>query len=176
MSVQPLETLDPTPPRGLQLLPAPDCEPPYDDERPGGRPLPLRPHPWPGRRSLRLVPDLEEPEPRTPTCELPAAGPFAQALVIRLLEVLAGVRPLAQLQPDSTLAVYDGLQELLRSRPRRTGRRPDRRDLRSVHVQQQADGVAEVTATVRRGDRYAALALRLEGSRGRWRCTELVGA
>jgi hypothetical protein len=48
--------------------------------------------------------------------------------------------------------------------------------VRSVHVQERPDGVAEVSATVRRGGRYAAVALRLEGVDGQWRCTELAGA
>jgi hypothetical protein len=173
---------------GLRLLPAPDSEPPYDDERPGGRPLPLR---APGRpaapATLRLVPAVcDEADPwdderwnsvrRTRTSDLPPAKVFAHALVQRLLEVSAGVRPLAQLQRHTTLDVYDALEGLLGSRPRPTGARPDGRAVRSVHVQERPDGVAEVSATVRRGGRYAAVALRLEGVDGQWRCTELAGA
>ncbi|MEO6204312.1 MAG: Rv3235 family protein [Mycobacteriales bacterium] len=162
-------------PTGIRLLRAPLSEPPYDDQRPGGQPLALRPASWTRTRPLRLVPPLsDEPDPRTPATDLPSAQVFAHALVQRLLEVLAGVRPLAQLQRDSSLEVYDGLQLLLAARPRPQGARPDRRDVRSVHVQQ-ADGVAEVNATVRRNGRYSAFALRLEGIGGRWRCTELVG-
>ncbi len=167
----------PLPTPGLRLLPAPSSEPPYDDERPGGRPLPLRPAAWGRTRPLRLVPAYDdEPDPRTPLTDLPAVQPFAHALVQRLLEVLAGVRPLRQLQPDSSLEVFDGLQLLLAARPTPRGLRPDRRDVRSVHVQVQADGIAEVNATVRRAGRYGAIALRLEGVGGRWRCTELQGA
>jgi hypothetical protein len=113
---------------------------------------------------------------RTPAAALPPARPFAHALVQRLLEVLAGVRPLAQLQRDTTLEVYDALERVLTTRPRSAGPRPDGRAVRSVHVQQRPEGIAEVTATVRRGGRYAAVALRLEGIQGSWRCTELVGA
>ncbi|MCW2725729.1 MAG: uncharacterized protein JWN35_2650 [Frankiales bacterium] len=170
---------------GLRLLPAPDSEPPYDDERPGGRPLPLRATGLAATapRPLRLVPSplLDEDDrwdavQRTRTSDLPPAKAFAHALVQRLLEVCAGVRPLAQLQRDTTLAVYDALEGQLSSRPRPTGARPDGRAVRSVHVQERPDGVAEVSATVRRGGRYAAVALRLEGIEGQWRCTELVGA
>ncbi len=176
MSVAEAPRPAPVPP-ALRLLPAPSSEPPYDDERPGGQPLPLRPTTWLRSRPLRLVPPLlDEEDPRTPLAALPPVQPFAHALVQRLLEVLAGVRPLAQLQPDSSLEVFDGLQLLLTSRPAPRGLRPDRRDVRSVHVQVQSDGVAEVTATVRRAGRYGALALRLEGVSGRWRCTELQGA
>jgi hypothetical protein len=174
---------------GLRLLPAPDSEPPYDDERPGGRPLPLRAPDRPaGPTALRLVPPVcDEADPwdddrwnnsvrRTRTSDLPPAKVFARALVQRLLEVSAGVRPLAQLQRHTTLDVYDALEGLLGSRPRPTGARPDGRAVRSVHVQERPDGVAEVSATVRRGGRYAAVALRLEGVDGQWRCTELAGA
>lgn len=164
------------PAHALRLLPAPSSLPPYDDERPGGRPLPLRASHPVRTRPLRLVPPLrDETDARTPVAQLPAVQPFAQAFVQRLLEVLGGVRPVSQLQRDSSLEVYDGLQLLLTARPAPGGVRPDRRDLRSVHVQVQADGIAEVNATVRRSGRYRAIALRLEGVSGRWRCTELQG-
>jgi hypothetical protein len=44
-----------------------------------------------------------------------------------------------------------------------------------LHVQERPEGVVEVCATVQRGGRVAALALRLEGFDGRWRCTVLQG-
>lgn len=176
MSVAPLELpLSAAP--GLRLLPAPCSEPPYDDERPDGRPLPLRPTAI-GPRPLRVVPPLDDDwaDDRTPVSDLPAAQPFAHALVQRLLEVLAGLRPLTQLQRDTSMEVYDDLERVLTSRPRPGGPRPDGRSVRSVRVQQRPEGIAEVSATVRRGSRYGALALRLEGVNGAWRCTELVGA
>jgi hypothetical protein len=163
---------------GLRLLPAPSSEPPYDDERPDGRPLPLRPTGL-GPRPLRIVAPVFDDSwesARTPASQLPPARPFAHALVQRLLEVVAGVRPIAQLQRDTTVDVYDGLERVITTRPRSTGPRPDGRSVRSIHVQQRPDGVAEVCATVRRGDRYGTVALRLEGVDGTWRCTELVGA
>ena len=162
---------------GLRLLPAPDCDPPYDDERPGGQALPLRPAAL--RRPLRVVPPLDDApaEPAlTPASDLPPAQPFAHALVQRWLEVLAGVRPLKHLQRDTSLEVYDELERALTARPLPAGTRPDGRAVRSVHVQQRPEGIAEVSATVRRGERYAAVALRLEGAGGSWRCTELVCA
>src|SRR4051812_40393806 len=118
MSVAPLELPLPDAAFGLRLLPAPCSEPPYDDERPGGRPLPLRPTSL-GSRPLRIVPALIDDEPetsRTPASDLPAAKPFAHALVQRLLEVLAGVRPLAQLQRDTSLDVYDALERVVQTR------------------------------------------------------------
>lgn len=135
--------------------------------------------------ALRLVPAgddvadrFDEPErsrPRTPLSHLPAPRPFAHAFVQRLLEVLAGLRPMSQLQRDTTFELFEELQRTVVGRPRTTGPRPSRRDVRSVHVQQRADGVAEVCATVHRGGRATAIALRLEGVDGAWRCTALVG-
>jgi len=57
------------------------------------------------------------------------------------------------------------------------GRRPWARSVRSVHVSEPTDGVAEVTAVVDRGSRCAALALRMQGLDGRWLITalDLVG-
>jgi hypothetical protein len=40
-------------------------------------------------------------------------------------------------------------------------------------VDEPADGVAEVCAVVSHGERFRAIALRLEGIDGRWRCTVL---
>jgi len=138
---------------GLRLLPAPCSEPPYDDERPGGRPLPLRPSTF-NPRPLRLVPPVDEDPSLVQLDDLPPVQPFAHALIQRLLEVSAGVRPLKQLQRDTSLDVYDALEQILSARPRRTGPRPDGRAIRSVRVQQRPEGIAEVSATVRTGGRY----------------------
>jgi hypothetical protein len=159
----------------LRLVPAPISAPPYDDE-PGARPV------------LRLVPPLAPPaapqrfddqawlaSERTPSSRLPDAAAMGRLLVQALLEVRAGVRPIQQLRRDTTPEVYIALRTSLGIAPRVAGSRPDRGAVRSLHVQQRPEGVAEVCATVRQGSRYAALALRLEGVDGRWRCTELVG-
>jgi hypothetical protein len=42
-----------------------------------------------------------------------------------------------------------------------------------VHVCEPVDGVAEITAVARRAGRAHAVAARLEGIDGRWRCTAL---
>jgi hypothetical protein len=188
----------------LRLLPAPVSEPPYDDELPAGAglrlvasgntvlaspatlpvpaaapaagalPVPLRLLPGPPAPPAPVDEAGGEPA-RTPLAQLPPARPFAQALVQRLLEVLAGLRPLGQLQRDTTLELYDELERTVSDRPRATGPRPTRRDVRSLHLQEREDGVAEACATVRRGGRVVALAFRLEGRSGSWRCTELLG-
>jgi hypothetical protein len=178
-------------PPALRLLPAPVSEPPYDDEvAPCARTLRLVPPAWsPGALApaplptparsvpLRLVPPADDDDlpPRTPLAELPPARPFAHALVQRLLEVLAGLRPVSQLQRDTSFELFEELERVVCSRPRSAGVRPSTRDVRSVHVQTREDGVAEVCATVRRGGRMTALALRLEGVSGAWRCTALTG-
>jgi hypothetical protein len=195
VSVAEPETLAPARAPGLpalRLLPVPSAEPPYDDELPAGTRLhlvgtasALAPVPVPVEQApLRLVPAQPVPtqadraddeDPRTPLHLLPPAGPFAHALVQRLLEVLAGLRPLGQLQRDTTLELYDELERAVSEHPRATGPRPTRRDVRSLHLQEREDGVAEACATVQRGGRVVALAFRLEGRSGSWRCTELLG-
>jgi hypothetical protein len=42
-----------------------------------------------------------------------------------------------------------------------------------VRVFEPADGVAELSAVVQVGPRYRAVAARLEGRNGRWRCVRL---
>ena len=92
-----------------------------------------------------------------------------------LLEVLAGVRPLKQLQRDTTPALYESLANSVTRTPRTTGARPPGGAVRSLHLQERPEGIVEVCATVQRGPRLAAFALRLEGLDGRWKCTELLG-
>lgn len=165
----------------LRLLPVPISEPPYDDELPPLDVPPIRPiGPLRSLARLRLVPDPpaddgEGIRPRTPTDALPPARPAAHALVQAVLEVVAGVRPLTQLRRDTSIELYERLEQILRYRPRPTGVRPTGGAVRSLHIQQQPEGVAEVCATVQRGARAGALALRLEGVDGRWSCTALVG-
>ena len=165
----------------LRLLPVPVSEPPYDDELPQrvatpGRPIgPLR-----SLSRLRLVPepppeDAEPTRSRTPTDALPPARPAAHAFVQAVLEVLAGVRPVTQLRRDTSIELYERLEQILRYRPRPTGVRPHGGAVRSLHIQQRPEGVAEICATVQRGTRAGALALRLEGVDGRWSCTALAG-
>jgi hypothetical protein len=164
-----------TPLPALRLVPAPVSAPPYDDEVGGASvlrlvvPLPAPPVPVPFDEHAWLAPE------RTPTTALPESRGFARTLVQGLLEVLAGVRPVKQLQRDTTPEVYAALTAELSRRPRVTGLRPDHRAVRSVHVQERPEGIVEVCATVQRGTRLTAVALRLEGLDGRWRCTELVG-
>lgn len=179
-----LTTVAPRP--RLELRPAPVADPPYDDELPGG----------PSRsRGLRLVHPpadqlpFEEPPPTqappvadfgaqpTPRSALPCPRKAAAGLVQAVLEVLAGRRSLQQLMPFTTEDVYDEIQyELSRLRARHIRRGlplPSPARVQSVHVGEPADGIAEATAVVRHGERHRAVALRLEGTDGRWQCTAL---
>lgn len=172
----------------LRLLPVPPCAPPYDDELPPrtgrltGLSEPIGPLRALAPPPLRLVPDLPTASPaendedrrlRTPVDLLPPARPVAHAMVQGLLEVLAGVRPVGQLQRGTTPELFAQLEIAVHGRPRAAGARPVTGAVRSLHVQERPEGIAEVCATVRRGDRMAAVALRLEGIAGRWCCTEL---
>ena len=188
----------------VRRLPVPQCEPPYDDELPGGatrtmatteapsRDAPVQgtlalafvlPNGLPAAPSagpeLRLVPELPDPATAvdadfgpqpTPRGELPDPRAWAPRLVQAVVEVLAGVRPAGQLIRWTNLEVYDDLRAR-QSRPPIGAAPPVRASVRSVHVSEPADGIAEVAATVRRGARYTAVALRLEGLDGRWQCT-----
>ncbi|MDX6228418.1 MAG: hypothetical protein QOI76_1808 [Frankiales bacterium] len=112
---------------------------------------------------------------RTPTQELPSAKVFGGRLVQALAEATAGERPLAQLSPYLSRAVYHRLERHFAVTVRGTGGvgQDNRANVRSVRVCEPSDGVAELAAVVRRGGRMAAIALRLEGVDGRWQCTAL---
>jgi hypothetical protein len=156
----------------LRLLPAPLSAPPYDDE-------PFRPV----LRLVRSAPveqqavddDAWVAAERTATAQLPSSRLFARAWLQALLEVVAGVRSIKQLRRDTTPELYASIVAVLEGRKLPTGRRPGPRCVRSLHVQERPEGVVEACATVTRQGRLSALALRLEGFEGRWRCTELVG-
>ena len=200
----------------VRRLPAPACEPPYDDEVGAAGAPPGADGGWRGSSSraaadgaaeavqgtlalafvlptglpsapqapagLHLVPPLRPdaqadldavefgPQP-TPRRGLPDprgwSGRFAQAVV----EVLAGDRPVAQLVRWTSSEVYD--EVACRVLDPGTGAAGPRAVVRSIHVSEPADGIAEVAAMVRRGTRTTAVALRLEGLDGRWQCTAI---
>jgi hypothetical protein len=167
--------------RLLHVRPAPRLDGPYDDEHPE----PVAPlvdgslalaFPPPTRVSmpLRLVPPAggvtltSEPTQRD---LLPDPRPWTIRLAQAISEVLAGARPAGQLSRVATLEV---LQLLERGAGRLGGRGagPAQRPVvGSVHLSEPCDGVAEACAVVDTGSRKRALALRLEGIDGQWRCT-----
>jgi uncharacterized protein DUF6459 len=187
----------------LRRLPVPAAEPPYDDEvgRPPGRQigmpppgavqgtlalsfvlptgLPALPVAPPGLRLVDVTEAAEEldevefgPQP-TPRVALPEPRQWAGRFVQAVVEVLAGDRPLSQLVRWTTAEVYDEVSARVVPSGPPGAPTPARALVRSVHVTEPSDGVAEVAASVRRGRRCTAVALRLEGMDGRWQCTAL---
>ena len=91
-------------------------------------------------------------------------------LVHGMVEVINGVRPSSQLNRWVTLDVMAQVRE------RVIGASMPRFSVRSVHVTETDDGVAEVCSVFGTPNRSFALAMRLEGLDGRWRATSLVWA
>lgn len=164
-------------PNGLPAMPDEPAELSRSDRRlqlvP---PLERKPAKRPTRRKQRTPEDEFGPR-RTPSVDLPEpklwAGRFAQAIV----EVMSGVRPVSQLVRWTTTDVYATMRRrVARSELLHQGTSSGRRIgaiVRSIHVDEPADGVAEVCAVVQHGARCRAIALRLEGFDGRWQCTAL---
>ena len=152
-------------------------------------------HPLPGSFVARLVPTTatplvhdehqgvlpwDDPEPAPPAAirALPAepgawASRFAQATV----EVLGGHRPVAQLVGWTAPSVFRDLERRTRATARSVPRSAAHAALRprvsSVHVCRLGPDVAEVCVRVRHGRRSRAVAMRLEATQGRWRCTAI---
>jgi hypothetical protein len=165
----------------LELVVVRTPGPPLQDEREPVRLL------VPGRRTQRFPqppgprPRMDLPaEPRDgadfgPTwsrrAELPDPQTVGRRLITLALESFAGRRPVTQLQPLVSPGVFTALSERRRPRWCTEGTAPLL--ISSVHVCEPVDGVAEVSAVARRGGRAHAVAARLEGIDGRWRCTAL---
>lgn len=122
----------------------------------------------------------EEPESSPPAAirALPSdpgawASRFAQATV----EVIGGHRPVAQLVGWTAPSVFRDLERrtraTARSVPRGTAHAALRPRVSSVHVCRLGPDVAEVSVRVRHGRRSRAVAMRLEATQGRWRCTAI---
>ncbi|MGY1857903.1 Rv3235 family protein [Modestobacter sp. SYSU DS0290] len=133
---------------------------------PGPRPrLDRRPQP-------QHAPEEVEFGPRwSGRADLPDAVSAGRRLVTLTLEAFAGRRPMAQLQPLVTPALFTALAQRRRPRWCTEGTAPLL--VGRVHVCEPVDGVAEVSVVARRGGRAHAVAARLEGIDGRWRCTAL---
>jgi hypothetical protein len=128
-------------------------------------------------RSLRLVPAGSigrQPRGRQPAPSPQPGAPQVAARIAQVIaEVLTGARPAAQV---SDLASPDVVRLLVRSAGRLAAQRgaPRQRPIvGSVHVRPLRDGVVEACAVINLGIRYRAIALRLEASNDRWRCTAL---
>jgi hypothetical protein len=125
-----------------------------------------------GRVADRAECELTAFVARQPTrsAELPDPRRWAVRLAQGIVEALHGHRPLQQLIRWTDEPVYRLLER--RRSVQRAGAGP-RPLVRSMRICQPGDGVVEASAVVETGGRCRALALRLEGLDGRWRCTAL---
>jgi hypothetical protein len=129
--------------------------------RPGPRPKPDRPR----------DPDGDFGPTQSTRADLPAPGAIGRSILLLTLEVMAGRRPVAQLRGVTTPGLFASLTDGRRPRWCADGTSP--LVLGPVHVCEPVDGVAEVSVVARRAGRAHAVAARLEGLDGRWRCTAL---
>ena len=171
-----------TPPDGrpaLRLVVVPTPQPPLEGDCIPSRlvlpgvPVPRPPHrpgPRPRRRTTARRGDDFGPA-LSSRADLPGARDAGRRLITMALEALAGRRPMAQLRPMTTLGIFTALSQGRRPPWCAGGRTPLL--IGPVHVCEPVDGVAEVCAVARRDGRAHAVAARLEGIDGRWRCTAL---
>jgi hypothetical protein len=174
----PTRTARPAAPTPLRLAVVPTPQPPVE-ARPALRlvhpgqttPRPVhRPGP-PPRESVAAQPVDEFGPVRSTRADLPPAVEAGHRLVRTTLEALAGRRPLAHVRDLTSPKIFAALTGGRRpawcaagSAPLVVGR---------IRVCEPVDGVAEVSAVAHRGGRAHAVAARLEGIDGRWRCTVL---
>lgn len=164
------------------VRPVPALEPPYEplDGRPTLTVVPPLGDPLPFEdatsladltpRQGRLGEDFWGPQP-TGRRNLRDPRPMARQFLQATLEMLYGRRAARQLQAWTSPAVFADLVRSRRVVPATTRSAPP--TVQSVHVSEPVDGVAEVCAVVRRGARCHAVAARLEGIDGKWRCVKL---
>lgn len=102
--------------------------------------------------------------------DLPNVRQWSMRLVHGMVEVINSVRPASQLNKWVTPEVMTLIQDRIldSTMPRYM--------VRSVHVSETDDGVAEVCCVFGTPNRSFALAMRLEGLDGRWRATTLMWA
>jgi len=134
------------------------------------------PFEWPTDGSGALKPQsprvseptsIFDPQP-TARKDLPSAQQWAMRLVHAVVEVVNGVRPASQLTRWLTPEVLAQVQRNVAHQAM------PRLNVRSIHVHETDDGVAEVSSVFGTPNRSFALALRLEGFDGRWKATTLI--
>ncbi|TKJ32088.1 Rv3235 family protein [Blastococcus sp. CCUG 61487] len=166
-------------PRPLRLVRVTTPQPPLLDERP---PLRLvvpgvavpRPAYRPGPRPrIAARPPGEDDFGPTPSsrADLSPAGQAGRRVLTLALEAFSGRRPLGQLRPLTSPGVFAALAGGRRPRWCVEGTAPLL--LGPVHVCEPVDGIAEISAVAHRAGLAHAVAARLEGVDGRWRCTAL---
>lgn len=164
----------------ITVRPAPVRDPPFDDELDSDAlepPNPMQPAlPFPPMHPpVRHRPAMVARSARRVAAGDPSVA--ARRLLIGVIEVAARRRPLSQLTPLVTARVAFRLRQSLTPIPGR----PDNHRLRnavvsSMRSSEPADGVAEISATLRTPTRAHAAAIRLEILRGQWICTQLITA
>lgn len=162
--------------RALRVLPLPTTEPPVVDPRTVRGPSVFvqgslavdfsGPGADPGLDECEDHYFAEQP---TPTALLPDPCAFAVGMVRTILEAMDGLRPPDQLARYVSPDVYATVHRRARLARRDTARRRQAARIRTVHVCQPADGVAELAVVLQHRGRVRALALRLRGLDGRWR-------
>jgi hypothetical protein len=128
-----------------------------------------RPGPRPGAAARAAAPRSAFARVWSRRGDLPDPHDAGRRVLATVLEALAGRRPLGQLGPLTTPRVYAALTSGRRPRWCASGTAPI--VVGPVHVCEPVDGVAEVSAVAHRSGRAHAVAARLEGLDGRWRCT-----
>lgn len=126
--------------------------------------------PGPRPRRDRPEPDAFGSIP-TGRHDLPDPAGIARRLVTTTLEAFTGRRSFSQLQSAFTLPVFTAVSRGRRPRWCVEGTGP--LVVSSVRVFEPVDGIAEISAVARRNGRAHAVAARLEGIDGTWRCTAL---
>jgi hypothetical protein len=173
----PEATADPAAaPSSLQLVVVPTPQPPELVLRGPlrlvlpGVPVPRPVHrPGPRLRATSRRGDADFAPVLSARADLPDPRAAGRRLLTTALEVFAGRRPVTQLRPLTTLTLFEAVS---------AGRHPAwcvggtaPIVVGPVHVCEPVDGVAEVSAVAHRAGRAHAVAARLEGIDGRWRCT-----
>ncbi len=134
---------------------------------------------WDMRRDMDPIDllDVEERLQRDPSrpfvaSALPDPRQWSMALAGGVLEILAGVRPLAQLRRWVVPQLYTEIDNAILC-ARGTARPATACVPQSAHVWSVRDGVVEICVTVRMGARLRVVAMRLEDFRGRWLATAM---
>jgi hypothetical protein len=101
---------------------------------------------------------------------LPAPSRAAVKFAVALCEVEAGMRPTAQLECSCHHTLYEKLAERMR---RSGGPAVTAHSLVDVITQEQTPGLVDAVVLLRRGQRVAAVTMRLDAAPGHWQVTEL---
>jgi hypothetical protein len=102
--------------------------------------------------------------------ELLAPSRAAVKFAVALCEVEAGMRPAAQLEQSCHHTLYEKLAERMR---RSGGPAVTAHSLVDVITQEQTPGLVDAVVLLRRGQRVAAVTMRLDAPPGHWQVTEL---